>query len=115
MQLVHAETGDVLASEVETADHWFEILRGLRFRSEFPNGHALIFSFERVRRRDVDMLFVSFPIDVLWLIDDRINCIETLRPWLGFKIEQADTIIELSAGVGSDVSPGDTIVRKLDS
>jgi len=104
-----ADEGEVLAGEVEVADSLLAKMRGLRFRRSFPEGHALVFPFDAAGRRDVDMLFVPFPIDVLWLVEGRVERVETLRPWIGLGIARADTLVELPAGVASDVSEGDTI------
>ena len=101
--------GTVLASSVETADSLREKVVGLRFRRGVPEDHALVFRFARVRRRDVDMLFVPFPIDVLWIVDDRVERTSRLRAWLGVGIARADTIIELPAGAADGVAPGDRV------
>lgn len=113
MRVVHEREGGepdaVLATEVETADSLLATFRGLRFRRSFPEGHALVFPFDSARRCDVDMLFVPFPIDVLWLLDGRVERVETLRPWIGVGIARADTLVELPAGTVSAVSEGDTV------
>ncbi len=108
MRVVH-EDDDVLATKIEVADSLLETLRGLRFRRSFPDDHALIFRFDSAGRRDVDMLLVPFPIDVIWLIDGRVERVDTLRAWLDLAIARADTLVELPAGTAADVSRGDTI------
>jgi uncharacterized membrane protein (UPF0127 family) len=55
------------------------------------------------------MLFVPFPIDVLWLVEGRVERVSTLRSWFGVGIARGDTLIELPAGVASGVSEGDRI------
>ena len=109
VRIVHEAADDVLATDVEVAESFVASLRGLRFRRSFPDGHALLFRFESAGRRDVDMLFVPFPIDVLWLADGRVERVDTLRAWFDLAIAPADTLIELPQGTASDISPGDTI------
>jgi uncharacterized membrane protein (UPF0127 family) len=109
VRVVHGETGEVLADEVGVADTLLAKMTGLRFRRSFPEGHALVFPFGSVGRRDVDMLFVPFSIDVVWLVGERVERVETLRPWIGFGITRADTVIELPAGTASGVSEGDVV------
>ena len=109
MRIVHGETGDVLATEVEVAESLLAILRGLRFRRSLPTDHALVFAFDAAGRRDVDMLFVPFPIDVVWLVDGRVERVDTLCAWLDLAIARADTLIELPAGVTAGVDSGDVV------
>jgi len=109
VRVVHEETGAELADAVEVADTLLAKLTGLRFRREFPDDHALVFRFDAVGRRDVDMLFVPFAVDVLWLVDQRVERVETLRPWIGFGLARADTLIELPAGAASGVAAGETV------
>ncbi|AEH35333.1 DUF192 domain-containing protein [Halopiger xanaduensis] len=113
MQLVHRpENGSstVLATTVDFADSVLSQLRGLMFRRSIPDDYALAFRFDSVETQDVHMLFVFFPIDVVWLVDDTVQRVERLRPWLGFKRAEADTIVELPAGTADDVEPGDRLL-----
>jgi len=118
MRVVHEPVGEdddeggrtVLATDVQVADTFGAKFRGLRFRSSLPEGFALVFPFESVGRRDIDMLFVRTPIDVLWLVDERVERVETLRPWIGFGLAKADCVIELPPGVAADISAGDRVV-----
>ncbi|GAB3675063.1 DUF192 domain-containing protein [Halopiger thermotolerans] len=113
MQLVHRpENGSstVLATTVDFADSVLSQLRGLMFRRSIPDDYALAFRFESVETQDVHMLFVFFPIDVVWLVDGTVQRVERLRPWLGFERAEADTIVELPAGAADDVEPGDRLL-----
>ena len=115
---VQSDDGDgraVLATDVTVADSFGAKLRGLRFRSSLPDGFALVFPFEDVGRRDIDMLFVRTPIDVLWLIDERVERVDTLRSWIGFGLAKADCVIELPPGAAESVSPGDRVVLEGDA
>lgn len=99
----------VLASDAERATGLLAKARGLMFRRSIPDGYGLVFPFERVRSRPIHMLFVPFPLDVLWLVDDEVTGVARLRPWLGFGHSTADTVVELPAGTAADVEPGDTV------
>jgi uncharacterized membrane protein (UPF0127 family) len=94
---------------VEIAGSLLATLRGLRFRRSLPADHVLLFDFDAAARRDVDMLFVPFPIDVLWLVEGRVERVDTLRAWFDLAVARADTLIELPAGAATGVSRGDTI------
>ena len=109
MRIVHEVGEAVLATEVEVAESLLATMSGLRFRRSLPPGHALVFPFDSARRRDVDMLFVPFPIDVLWLVEGRVERVDTLRPWFDLAVAPADTLVELPAGAASDVWPGDAV------
>jgi uncharacterized membrane protein (UPF0127 family) len=109
VRIVHEPAGEVLATNVEVAESFLASLRGVRFRRSFPDGNALVFRFGSAGRRDVDMLFVPFRIDALWLVDDQVERVDTLRAWFDIAIASADTLIELPEGTASGVSPGDTI------
>ncbi|WP_049922123.1 DUF192 domain-containing protein [Halopiger djelfimassiliensis] len=101
---------DLLATNVDLADSIIPRARGLMFRRSIPDDYALAFRFDAATTRDVHMLFVPFPIDVVWVVDGVVERVERLRPWLGFARETADTIVELPAGTATDVEPGDRLV-----
>ena len=110
-------SGTVLASDVEVADSTLALARGLRFRSSIPDDYAFVMRVGGASigpagegaRTLVDMLFVPFPIDVVWLRGTTVVTVETLRPWLGVGYARADTIVELPAGAATDVAVGDTV------
>ncbi|MEF8975895.1 MAG: DUF192 domain-containing protein [Halapricum sp.] len=130
MRIVHeTDEGEaVLASDVDIAEGFIETSKGLMFRSSIPDDYALVFEFETpeglfpsiveilpylentaVDRRFIHMLFVRFPIDVLWLQGEEVVHVKTLRPWIGVGMGKADRIIELPAGTAEAVEAGDTI------
>ncbi|GAD52072.1 hypothetical protein MBEHAL_0832 [Halarchaeum acidiphilum MH1-52-1] len=111
VRVVH-DRGDetaVLASEVDVADSFLSRARGLMFRTSIPAGYALVFEFDEPKRRDVHMVFVPFAIDVLWLVDDEVQRVETLSAWTGLDAAEADRLIELPAGAAAGVRVGDTV------
>jgi hypothetical protein len=112
MRVVHesADGGDrTLATDVEVADTFFSQFRGLMFRSSVPDDYALVFDFSKAQTRSVHMVFVRFPIDVVWVVDDTVERVSTLSPWTGLGYARADTILELPAGAADGVESGDTV------
>ncbi len=109
-----------LATNVELADSTLSQAKGLMFRSSIPDDFALVmevggggglFSLSSgPPRQSVHMLFMRFPIDVLWLDGDRVVKNARLSPWTGIGVSKADRIIELPAGAADGVSAGDTVV-----
>ncbi len=117
MRLVHnpGDADAVLAATIEFADSLWSQTRGLMFRRSIPDDYALVFEFGTARTRDVHMLFVRFPIDVVWTVDDIVQRVDQLRPWRSFARDRADRIIELPAGTAAAVEPGDRLVLEHDS
>ncbi|ELY48233.1 DUF192 domain-containing protein [Natronorubrum sulfidifaciens] len=103
-------TPNVVATDVDLADSLVRQTRGLMFRRSIPDDYALAFRFGSVKTRDVHMLFVFFPIDAVWIVDDIVQRVERLRPWRSFERERCDLLVELPAGAGSDIEPGDRLV-----
>ncbi|WP_440771673.1 DUF192 domain-containing protein [Natronorubrum sp. DTA28] len=101
---------DVLATDVELAESIVSQTRGLMFRRSFPDDSALVFRFNTAKIRDVHMLFVFFPIDAVWVVDDVVQRVERLRPWRSFAREKCDLLVELPAGAAANVEAGDKLV-----
>ncbi len=100
---------DVLATEVEIADSLIAKARGLMFRRSIPEDYALVFPFDTPERRSVHMVFVPFPITVVWLVDERVERVERLPAWTGLAWGRADTLIELPADRAATIEEGDRI------
>lgn len=81
----------------------------MMFRRSIPNDFALLFRFSAIKTRSIHMLFVPFPLDVIWLVDREVVRTTTLRPWIGIAWEEADTVIELPSGSAAEVERGDRI------
>ena len=111
MNLRHERDGETrtLASRVETADSLLAQMRGLMFRRTIPEDFALVFRFDSVDTRDVHMLFVLTPLDVLWLVNGEVVRRERLEPWTGVAAAEADTLVELPAGGADGVAVGDAV------
>lgn len=99
----------MLASDVDVASGLLQQARGLMFRRSIPEDYALVFPFDEPDVRSVHMLFVPFPIDVLWLVDDEVTRKSRLRPWIGMGRGTADAIVELPAGAADGVGEGDVV------
>lgn len=111
MRVVHTTEDEqfTLANTVDTADSFLSQARGLMFRRSIPDDYALAFRFDDERARDIHMLFVPFPLDVVWACDGVVRRVERLSSWTGFARAQADAIFELPAGSAVDVREGDTV------
>lgn len=112
MRVVHEPAdGDArtLATRADVAESFGAKLRGLMFRSSIPDDYALVFEFDGPTRRSVHMLFVPFPIDVVWTIEDEVTHTKTLPAWYGLGWAQGDRFLELAAGAADGVSPGDEV------
>lgn len=113
MQVVHHPAADsegqthVLATEVEIADSLLGKARGLMFRRGITEEYGLVFEFEEAKSRSFHMLFVPFPIDVVWLVGKTVTAVKQLRPWIGLGRANADRAVELPAGVAGEVEQGD--------
>jgi Uncharacterized conserved protein len=104
----------VLATEVAVADSMLARARGLMFRSSVPEEFALVMEmgdglFGRPARQGVHTLFVRFPIDVVWLVDDEVQQVSRMRPWRSLVSARADRILELPAGNAEGVDTGETV------
>ncbi len=101
---------DVVATNVDLAESILSQTRGLMFRRSLPDDYALAFRFDTAKTRDVHMLFVFVPIDAVWVVDDVVQRVERLRPWRSFERERCDLLVELPAGAGAAIEPGNRLV-----
>jgi hypothetical protein len=109
----------VLASDAELADSALSQAKGLMFRGSIPDDYALVMDIGDggglvpfsggPSRQFVHMLFMRFPIDVLWLDGEEVVKTARLSPWTGVGVAKADRIVELPAGAADGVTVGDTI------
>lgn len=112
MRVVHQSadgTTRTLATRVDVAESFRAKLRGLMFRSSIPEDYALAFEFDGPGRRSVHMLFVPFPIDVVWTLEDEVTRAKTLPAWYGLGWATGDRFLELPAGTADGVTPGDEV------
>ncbi|MFA0821414.1 MAG: DUF192 domain-containing protein [Methanomethylovorans sp.] len=93
--------GEVIASDVEFAEGIISQSRGLMFRKRIAEKYALVFILPTPKSVSVHMLFVFFPIDVLFLdTNQKILRATRLKSWTGLTKSPKNTkyIIEMSAG-----------------
>jgi uncharacterized membrane protein (UPF0127 family) len=111
MPVLHERDGHerVLAADVDVAASTISRARGLMFRGSIPDDYALVFAFDGAASRDVHMLFVPFPIDAVWVVEEEVAQVKRLRSWVGLGRARADTLIEVPAGAADDVSVGDVV------
>ncbi|MCL7410876.1 MAG: DUF192 domain-containing protein [Methanosarcinaceae archaeon] len=107
--------GKIIASDVEFARSIVSQTRGLMFRKNIQNNYALVFEMRKSKKVSLHMLFVGFPIDVLFLDESKtITRTAKLSPWIGrassgekikYIIEMPDgTISRNDLSVGAQVS-----------
>jgi len=92
--------GVMIATNIEFARTTFRHALGLMFRKSIQYDHSMIFILKKPSHVGIHMLFVFFPIDVIFLNDEKkIMGLSRLRPWVGYKaMEDIKYIIEMKAG-----------------
>jgi hypothetical protein len=92
--------GTIISADIEYADTFLKKLTGVMFRKSIAG--ALIFDMGYNSYDGIHMLFVRFPIDVVFLGPDRkvVDVRSNLRPWTGsaFPHSRFRYAIELPAG-----------------
>jgi uncharacterized membrane protein (UPF0127 family) len=111
MRVLHERDREdrVLATDVDVAASTLARARGLMFRRSVPDDYALVFEFDDAAVRGLHMVFVPFPIDAIWVVDDAVTHVKRLRSWIGLGRARADTLVELPAGAADDVAVGDVV------
>lgn len=109
MRVVHdGGTGtETVAAEVAVATTIGQRMRGLMFRPPLEAGEGLVFRFDGVGTRGLHSVFVFSAFDAVWVRDGTVERVKTFRPFLGVGWAPADTVVELPAGAGSAIDPGD--------
>ncbi len=92
--------GSEIAKNIEFAGSLASKIKGQMFRKTISDDYAMIFTFKKSSSIDVHMLFVFFPLDIIFLDKDkRITGLARLRPWLGYKaMKNIKYIIEMKTG-----------------
>ena len=105
--------GRVVAS-VEYSDDIFRISKGLRFSKKFGKGYGLLMKLPAESRINaiVDMLFVFFPIDVVW-IDSNKQIVDIKRNVKPFTIympkAKALYVLELNSNSTKKLKIGNSL------
>ena len=93
--------GTIVAGNVEHARTMLRQMIGLMFRRSIPEDYALIFDMQWEQYIGIHMLFVPFPIDLLYLNSNRqIVDLRHMRAWIGIATSKkpARYAIEMPAG-----------------
>ncbi len=92
--------GTPVANEISYAKNIFSQMLGLMLRKSIPEDFALVFVLKRPGTVGVHMLFMLFPIDIIFLDEDKnIIGTATLKPWTGHKrMKGVKYIIEMNQG-----------------
>ncbi len=78
--------GKEIAKNIEFATTSLRRMLGLMFRKSVPSDYSMIFVLKKPSSVNVHMLFMLFPIDVVFLDNEkRITGLARLNPWTGFK------------------------------
>lgn len=117
MYILNQSTQEIVSGQVHMADGPIRRALGVirhrgipPFSSALPYDYALIFPFRRVTTRGVHMVFVSEPLDVVWLVGSEVVAKGTLPAWTGSGAARADAVIEFPAGGADEIEVGDDLV-----
>lgn len=116
--LTNKRTGKKILGRVLVADtHWLR-MKGLMFEDPNSFNYALVFSLPResIANASIHMLFVFFPIDVVYLDKGKkvVDIVKGLAPFsLGYVPKKpAKFFIELPAGKSKGIKLGDWLEWK---
>ncbi|MCZ7401547.1 MAG: DUF192 domain-containing protein [Candidatus Methanoperedens sp.] len=92
--------GAEIARNIEFARTTFRHALGLMFRKCIQYDYSMIFILKKPSQVSIHMLFVFFPIDVIFLNEEKkIMGLSRLRPWVGYKaMKDIKYIIEMKSG-----------------
>ncbi|SFM46442.1 DUF192 domain-containing protein [Methanolobus profundi] len=82
--MILKSNGKEIATDVDFACTLLSQARGLMFSRRIPEDYALVFVMKKVQKVSLHMLFVNYPIDVIYL-DEQKKVVKTdsLKPWIG--------------------------------
>lgn len=92
--------GKEIAKNVEFAKTKLQQTLGLMFRKSIASDYSMIFRLKKQSSVNVHMLFMRFPIDVIFLDGEKkISGLACLNPWTGFKaMKNIRYVLEMKAG-----------------
>lgn len=106
----------VIASHVEVAATTWAKSRGLMFRSQLLDDHAVCFEWADCQPRLLHMLAVPFALQAIWTdTNNRVTHVKRLAPMLGWGVAPGCTVYEVPAGAADNVDVGDRVVMVPDS
>ena len=90
--------GVEIAKNIEFAKNFLSQMTGLMFRKNIPFDYAMVFVLKEPSSVNVHMLFVFFPISVIFLDEKKnISGLARLNPWTGYKtMKNIKYIIEMN-------------------
>jgi len=90
----------MIAKKIEFARILLTQTLGLMFRKSIPSCYSMIFVLKEPAAVNIHMLFVFFPIDVIFLNEEKkVMGLSLLKPWVGYKaMEDIKYILEMKAG-----------------
>lgn len=92
--------GVVIANNVEFAKTMIAQVLGLMFRKSIEQDFAKVFVLKKPTHVNIHMIFVFFPIDVMFLDENKkVSGCTRLAPWIGYKsMKNIKYVIEMKAG-----------------
>lgn len=92
--------GVEIAKNIEFARTKLCQMAGLMFRKDIPSDYSMIFILKKPSYVNVHMLFMRFPIDVIFLDEKKeVLGLSWLNPWTGYKaMKNIKYVIEMKAG-----------------
>ncbi|MBN2014693.1 MAG: DUF192 domain-containing protein [Candidatus Altiarchaeota archaeon] len=124
MRLLNKAKKEVIGENAETACSFLSRTRGLMLSK--PRDLVLVSPREDIASSTIHMLFMLYPIDVIWLDSEKkvvdlqrnVKPFNPLKPktWRTYKPKKpAKYVIELGAGVMGETEVGDEISLYTDS
>ncbi len=104
------------SSKAEVYTSIWKQARGLMFQKPLKNNESLLFALRREVREPISMLFVFFPIDVVWIDKDGIikHIARNVKPFtlIVDPPVKAKAILETKAHATTSLRVGDTLLNK---
>jgi uncharacterized membrane protein (UPF0127 family) len=112
--MVIKKNDEIIAKKVKFANNIILRAKGLMFEKESNFNYSLIFEFPKESKIgcSLHMLFVFFPIDVIFLNSEKkVVDLATLKPWsLGYTPKRASKyVIETQVGTNKKIKINDTL------
>ena len=95
---------------------FFSRLRGLMFSPKLEPRRGILISFSSERKIDLHMLFVFFPLDLIWVSGSgKIVQIERhVKPFVSYvRGTRAQSVLEVPAGAAQKLNVGNFLMIKL--
>lgn len=82
--MILISNGKEVATDVDFACNMLKQAKGLMFSKRIPDDYALIFVMKKSQRVSLHMLFVNYPIDVIFLDDKKkVIKVSSMKAWTG--------------------------------